>query len=136
MSRASIIQWKTAWSPCHLPASLSFWLSRQAHTKQPPRNALAKRIIAILRAHETELRQAGILHLSLFGSVARDEPEAASDIDLAAEFDPTARMDLFPLTALESRLGEILGRRVDLLFESTEKARLRANVDRDRRRAF
>jgi uncharacterized protein len=55
----------------------------------------AERIVGALRAHEAELRRAGICHLSLFGSFARGDAEAASDIDLAAEFDPAARMDLF-----------------------------------------
>ena len=97
---------------------------------------LAENVIAILRAHREELRRAGIRHLSLFGSVARGDDEAGSDVDLAAEFDPAARMDLFRLTALERRIAEILGRRVDLLPEPVEKARLRANIDRDRRLAF
>lgn len=97
---------------------------------------LAEHIISTLRAHEAELRGAGIRHLSLSGSVARDDAAATSDIDLAAEFDPATHMDLFRLTALERRLGEILGRRVDLLPDPPEKQRLRANIDRDRRRAF
>jgi len=97
---------------------------------------LAENVIAILRAHREELRPAGIRHLSLFGSVARDDDEAGSDVDLAAEFDPAARMDLFRLTAHERRIAAILGRHVDLLPEPVEKARLRANIDRDRRLAF
>ena len=97
---------------------------------------MAEHVIATLRAHELELRCAGIRHLSLFGSVARGDAEAGSDVDLAAEFDSTARMDLFRLTALERRIAEILGRRVDLLPEPVEKLRLRANIDRDRRLAF
>ena len=95
----------------------------------------ADRIVGTLRAHEAELRRAGVRHLSLFGSFARGDAEAESDIDLAAEFDPAARMDLFRPTALERRLGEILGR-VDLLPEPVEKPRLQGNIDRDRRRAF
>jgi uncharacterized protein len=51
------------------------------------------------RAHEEELRQAGVRFLSLFGSVARGETEMDSDINLAAEFDPAARMDLLQLTS-------------------------------------
>jgi predicted nucleotidyltransferase len=43
----------------------------------------AEQVIAALRAHEAELRQAGLRSLSLFGSVARGETEADSDIDLA-----------------------------------------------------
>jgi predicted nucleotidyltransferase len=97
---------------------------------------LAERVIGALQAHEAELRRAGIRHLSLFGSVARGDAEATSDIDLAIEFDPAARMDLFRLTALERRIAQILGRRVDLLPEPVEKQRLRANIDQDRRRAF
>ena len=97
---------------------------------------LAERVIEALRAHEAELRAAGISRLSLFGSVARGDAEAGSDVDLAAEFDPAARMDLIRLAALERRLGEILGRRVDLLPEPAEKPRLRANIERDRVLAF
>jgi len=97
---------------------------------------VAEYVVAVLRAHEGELRAAGIRRLSLFGSVARGDAGAASDIDLAAELDPAARLDLFRLTALERRIGELLGRQVDLLPEPAEKARLQAQIDRDRRVAF
>ncbi len=96
----------------------------------------AERVLVILRAHEAELRKAGIRRLSLFGSVARGDAEQTSDVDLAADFDPAVRMDLFRLTALERRVAEILGCRVDLLPEPVEKSRLRSNIDRDRRLAF
>jgi len=66
----------------------------------------AERVIATLRQHEAELRQLGLRSLSLFGSVVRDETELESDIDLAAEFDPAARMDLRRLTALERRISK------------------------------
>jgi predicted nucleotidyltransferase len=46
------------------------------------------------------LREAGFRRLSLFGSVARGDAEADSDVDLAAEFDPAAEMDLIRLIAL------------------------------------
>jgi predicted nucleotidyltransferase len=97
---------------------------------------VAKLVIATLRAHEAELRRAGVRHLSLFGSLARGDATVDSDVDLAVEFDPAARMDLFRLAALDRRIAEILGRRVDLLPEPVEKPGLRANIDRDRRLAF
>jgi predicted nucleotidyltransferase len=97
---------------------------------------LAEQVIAVLRAHEAELRQAGIRRLSLFGSVARGDAEADSDVDLAAELDPEAGIGLFALGALERRLAEMVGRKVDLLPEPVERQRLRANIDRDRQRAF
>ena len=122
---------------CVAAASMLFChLEKHAGMSTTSTTDLAENVIAILRAHREELRRAGIRHLSLFGSVARGDDDAGSDVDLAAEFDPAARMDLFRLTALERRIAEILGRRVDLLPEPVEKARLRANIDRDRRLAF
>ena len=96
----------------------------------------ADHVIDILRMHEAELRRAGIRHLSLFGSVARGDAEIDSDVDLVAELDPAARIGMFALGALERRLAELIGRPVDLLPEPIEKLRLRASIDRDRRRAF
>lgn len=100
------------------------------------RTATAAQVIATLRAHEAELRAAGIRRLSLFGSVARGDAMPESDVDLAAELDPEARIGLFELVRLEQRLGAMLGRPVDLLTEPVQKPRLRANIERDRVRAF
>lgn len=97
---------------------------------------LADDIIAKLRAHESELRGAGIRHVSLFGSVARGDAAVDSDVDVAIELDPTAGVGLFRLTALERRIAEMLDCRVDVLPEPVEKPRLQASIDRDRRVAF
>jgi len=97
---------------------------------------LAAHVISALRAQEAELRQAGIRHLSLFGSVARGDADADSDIDLVAAFDPAAGMDLIQLVGLERRLTATLGRPVEILAEPVESPRLRANIERDRRIAF
>ena len=96
----------------------------------------SEHIIASLRAHDAELRAAGIRHLSLFGSVARDEAGDASDVDLAVELDPSAKIGLFRLMGLQRRLSEILGCSVDLVPEPAESPRLRQNIERDRLRAF
>jgi predicted nucleotidyltransferase len=93
-------------------------------------------VIATLRAHEAELRAAGIKRLALFGSVARGDSGPESDVDLVAELDRNARIGLFELVRLERRIGDLLGHKVDLLPEPVEKARLRANIERDRKLAF
>jgi uncharacterized protein len=93
-------------------------------------------LIETLRAHESELRAAGIHALSLFGSVARREEHAESDVDLAVRLDPDAHLGLFRFVALEYRLTELLGRPVQLLSESVGSTRLQANLDRDGRRVF
>ncbi len=104
-----------------------------ARTRPSPQ---ADDVIAILRAHEAELRAAGIRHVSLFGSVARGDAGPDSDVDLVVELDREARIDLIRLVGLEREIGELLGRTVDLLPEPIEKARLRANIERDRKHTF
>jgi uncharacterized protein len=83
---------------------------------------LADQVIAALRAHEAELRRAGIRHHSLFGSVARGDAAEDSDIDLAAKFDPAAEMDLIRLVTFERRIGDSLGRAIEILPEPVENA--------------
>ncbi len=89
----------------------------------------ADRVIAPWRAPEAELPQAGTRRRALCGAGARGDAAAGSDVDLVAEFDPAARMDLIRLMGLERRLAEILHRRVDLPPEPVRKARLRANTE-------
>jgi predicted nucleotidyltransferase len=71
-------------------------------------------IITVLRDHADELREAGLIHLRVFGSVARGEASAESDVDLLAEFEPSKRITLVTVGGLESRLCELLGSKVDL----------------------
>ncbi len=71
-------------------------------------------VIAKLREHEGELKAAGIVHLRIFGSVARGEASAASDVDLLADFDKSKRLTLVKVGSLQSRLTDLLGVNVDL----------------------
>ncbi|HUZ04086.1 MAG TPA: nucleotidyltransferase family protein [Acidobacteriaceae bacterium] len=71
-------------------------------------------ILSILQRHAPELQAAGLLHLRLFGSVARGQATAKSDIDLMADFDPSKRMTLVTLGSLENRLSTLLGTPVEL----------------------
>ena len=94
-------------------------------------------ILATLRSHEAELRRLGVAQLSLFGSVARGDDGAESDVDIAARFDPDARLGVFAIAGIEARLTEILGGRpVDLLEEPAMRPSLRQEIERDRVRAF
>jgi uncharacterized protein len=71
-------------------------------------------VIEKLRDHESELRAAGIVHLRVFGSVARDQSSISSDIDLLADFDTSQRLTLVKVGSLQSRLSKMLGAKVDL----------------------
>ncbi len=78
----------------------------------------AAEVLTILRAHESELKAAGILHLSLFGSTARGDQTPESDVDLLAEFDPARRLSLMKLSRLRLNLCDYLGVPVDLTSPS------------------
>jgi predicted nucleotidyltransferase len=76
-------------------------------------------------------RQNGVVQIALFGSVARGEADQQSDIDLVVEF--SERISLLRFAALERRLSEALGRRVDLLTEAAISPYLREKIKSDLR---
>jgi len=59
-------------------------------------------------------RRNGIRKLSLFGSVLTDRFSESSDVDILVEFDPSRRVGLFKMAALERELTSFYGRKVDL----------------------
>jgi predicted nucleotidyltransferase len=93
-----------------------------------------EQVIAKLRAHEQELKGAGIVRLSLFGSVARGE--AGNDVDLMAEFDASKRLSLLDMVGLENRLADILGVPVDLAPAKMLKEPVRERAAREAVLAF
>jgi uncharacterized protein len=97
-------------------------------------------IIATLRAHESELRAAGVRSLALFGSAARGEPRDDSDIDVVVQLTEEAAGGGFAyfgrLDALSRRLQAILQRPVDVVTEPVRKDRLRRTIEEDRVIAF
>ncbi len=71
------------------------------------------RILAQLRAHRQMLTEEfGVVELALFGSVARGEPEAGSDVDLMVELSRPLGWDV---VLLRDYLESVLGVPVDLV---------------------
>ncbi|HSQ17221.1 MAG TPA: nucleotidyltransferase family protein [Anaerolineales bacterium] len=84
-------------------------------------------VIAILNKHRNILSEHyGVKSLALFGSVARDEASANSDVDLLVDFDRP--VGLFGLFALQDYLETILGCSVDLGTPNSLKPRIREKV--------
>ena len=86
-------------------------------------------VLCILRAHWSEIQAFGVKSLSLFGSVARDEATAESDIDVLAEFKGPATFDGY--TGLMIFLEDLLRRKIDLVTPAGIKPRLQPYIDRD-----
>ena len=84
-------------------------------------------VLAIIAAHEAELRRRHVATLSVFGSVARGDARLDSDVDLLVEFDGSP-VTLFDLGGLQVFLSEILGVEVDLVMRSSVIAELRDRI--------
>ena len=94
-------------------------------------------IVAKLREHEGELKAAGIEHLSLHGSYARGTAvRGVSDVDVIAEFAPGRRLTILDMVAIENRLTEMLGVRVDLSPAKGLKEAVAARASREAVLAF
>jgi len=75
------------------------------------------------------LKQQGVKSASLFGSFARGEATAKSDIDLLVDLG--RGKTLFDLAGLKFVLEDALGREVDLVTKDALKPAIRAYVLKD-----
>ena len=86
-----------------------------------------------VRRHRNDLVAAaaahGVKNLRVFGSVARGEDRADSDLDLLADLPPG--MSLFGLARLRAELEAIVGTRVDLIPAADLRPEVRERAARD-----
>lgn len=86
-------------------------------------------VLAILQAHQPELRAMGVRSLALFGSCARGEAGPNSDVDLLVEF--AVPVGLFHFSRLQRRLVTLLGRPVDLVTPDALRPAMRDQILRE-----
>ena len=92
--------------------------------------------VAKLRRMSRFLRARGVAGLALFGSLARGEGSADSDIDLVADLDPSAHLSILDLIEIEQHLEEKLERGVDLVSRQGLKERFAAAIAPDEYSVF
>lgn len=85
-----------------------------------------EQVLAIVAQHQEDLKAMGVKSLALFGSVARDEATAESDVDFLVEFDHP--IGLFDFSRVRLYLEDILGCSVDMGTPDSLKEYLRDRV--------
>lgn len=93
-------------------------------------------VLETLRAHEQELRRFGVRHAAVFGSVARGEATAGSDIDILIDLDEQHPIGIFEYSRLRLYVGDLLGGAGDVVNRRTLKSMLRENILQDAVHAF
>ena len=84
----------------------------------------------LLGLHAAGLQEElGIARLAVFGSVARGEASAGSDVDILVEF--IGRADFDRYMTLKERLESLLGSRVDLVTTKSVHPELRPQIEKE-----
>ena len=81
-------------------------------------------------------RRFAVARLDVFGSSARGDFRADSDVDLLVEFLPGTRVGLLHLSGLQLELEALIGRTVDPVPRGGLKAAIRDEVLREARAVF
>ncbi len=89
-----------------------------------------------LKATEPELRRRGVVHLSVFGSLARGVARDDSDIDIAVEIEPGRSFSLIRMEDTRLLLEDVLGRPVDLGEVESFRPAVRATFEHDQVQVF
>ena len=90
-------------------------------------------VLKIIKDMKGDLKRFQVLSLSLFGSVARGEESASSDIDILVEF--SEPVGIFTFIRLNNFLEEILSCKVDLVTHDALKDRFREKILKEAIRA-
>src|SRR5277367_258501 len=93
-------------------------------------------VLDTLRAHEAELQRLGVAHAAVFGSVARGEASADSDVDVLVDLDENRPMGVFEYARMKLYINELLEGSSDVVNRRSLKPFLRASILHDAVHAF
>ncbi len=93
-------------------------------------------VLAILRARQQELRDLGVAHAAVFGSVARGEASPSSDVDVLVDLDYDKDLGIFEYARIKLYIDDLLGGRSDVANRKKLKPLLHHSIVRDAVNAF
>jgi uncharacterized protein len=96
----------------------------------------AQDAIATLRRNENALRERGVAHAAIFGSVARGDNQQDSDLDILVEFEPGSEGTIYDYVRFKEYVAGLFEGPVDVIDRAALKPYLRAPAARDVMYAF
>lgn len=93
-------------------------------------------IVSVLKDHEHELRDRGVVALWVIGSTGRRETTAQSDIDILVDIDPHRKFSLVDHSGLRLLLCDLLNHDTDVVVAEGLRPRTRERLRRDEVRVF
>jgi hypothetical protein len=93
-------------------------------------------ILARLREYEHALRERGVTHAALFGSIARNEQNAESDIDILVDLDPEVVATMFDYAGVKDYIAGLFDQSVDVIDREALRPRVRPRAAADAIYAF
>ena len=91
-------------------------------------------VLELVRSHQTQLQKLGVISLDLFGSVARDQAHAQSDVDILVELQESS--GFFEFFQVKHYLEDILKCSIDLGTADALKEHLREPILEEAIRVF
>ena len=88
-----------------------------------------------LRYHEADLKRLGVERLYMFGSTARGEAKADSDVDLFFDYEK-GKFGLFELMDVKEYAAHILDRKTDIMTRDSLHKTLRRRIEDTAIRVF
>jgi predicted nucleotidyltransferase len=85
-------------------------------------------IISRIRKHADAIRAEGATALYLFGSVARDQAKADSDVDVFVDYDLNAKFSLLSMSGIRIIIMDEVGREVDITTRNSLHPRLKDQI--------
>lgn len=104
-------------------------MNTKSQTRNPPNSVGKRTIIERLQAHREEIEEMGVRYLAVFGSVARDEATAGSDVDILVDLERPA--GLLKLGHLHNFLAAILEREVDVVPRESVRPQVERRISQE-----
>jgi len=92
---------------------------------------VASELIASIASRTDALRAEGVTHLAIFGSRARGDTRADSDLDVLIDVDPKSRFSLLNLSGVALLIEDVTGLAVQVVLRRSAPGDFQARIAAD-----